>query len=57
MFVANTGGTEGSYDVVLKINEVKEVEKSVTVAAGSSEIVTFLVTRADVGSYSVAVDG
>ena len=54
--VANTGGTEGSYTVVLKINGVKEADKSVTVAAGSSKVVTFSVTKADIGSYSVAVD-
>ncbi|HUV56557.1 MAG TPA: CARDB domain-containing protein, partial [Dehalococcoidales bacterium] len=55
--VANTGGTEGSYSVVLKMDGVKEAEKSVTIAAGSSEMVTFSVTREDAGSYSVAVDG
>ena len=55
--VANTGGTEGSYTVVLKINGVKEAEKSVTIAAGSSEMVTFSVTREEIGSYTVTVDG
>ncbi len=42
---------------MLKINGVKEVEKRVTVAAGSSGIVTFSVTRKEAGSYSVVVDG
>jgi len=55
--VANTGGTEGSYTVVLKINGVTEAEKSVTVAAGGSQIVTFSVTKEDAASYSVTVDG
>ncbi|MBA7716191.1 hypothetical protein ES703_125257 [subsurface metagenome] len=55
--VANTGGTEGSYTVVLKINGVKEVEKSVTVAARSRKMVTFSITKEEAGSYSVAVDG
>ncbi len=55
--VANTGGTAGSYTVVLKLNDVKEAEKSVTVAAGASEIVTFPVSGKDAGSYSVTVDG
>jgi hypothetical protein len=55
--VANTGGTEGSYTVVLNINGVKEAEKSVTVAAGSIQTVTFSVTKAEAGSYSVTVDG
>ena len=55
--VANTGGTEGSYSVILKINGVKEEEKSVTVAAGSSEDVSFSVIREEAASYSVVVDG
>ncbi len=55
--VANTGGTEGSYTVALKLKGVKEAEKSITVAAGSSQIVTFSVTRKEAGSYSVVVDG
>ena len=57
VFVANTGGTEGSYTVVLMIDDVKEAEKSITVAAGSSQDVSFSVTKADAGSYSVAIDG
>ena len=55
--VANTGGSEGSYTVVLKINGVEEAEKGVTVAAGSSQDVTFSVTREEPGSYSVTVAG
>ena len=55
--VANTGGTEGSYTIVLKINGVKEAEKRVAVAAGSSQSVSFSVTKEDAGTYSVAVDG
>jgi hypothetical protein len=55
--VANTGGTEGSYNVVLKLNGVKEAEKRVTIAAGGSETVTFSVTKEDAASYSVTVDG
>jgi uncharacterized protein YfaP (DUF2135 family) len=55
--VANTGGMEGSYSVVLKINDVKEADKSVTVAAGKSETVTFSITKEEAGTYSVEVDG
>jgi len=57
MLVANTGGTEGSYSVVLKINGVKEAEKSVTVAAGSRQTVTFSVIREKAGGYTVTADG
>ena len=55
--VANSGGTEGSYSVVLDINGVEEAEKMVTVAAGGSESISFNVTREETGSYTVAVDG
>jgi len=55
--VANTGGESGSYTVVLKIDEVKEDEETVTVAAGESEDVSFSVTKDEAGSYAVAVDG
>ena len=55
--VANTGGTEGSYSVALKINGVKEAEKSVTIAPGSSQSVSFSVTKEEAGSYSVNVNG
>ncbi len=55
--VANTGGTQGSYTVVLKINGMKEAEKRVTIADGRSETVSFTVSKEDAASYSVAVDG
>jgi hypothetical protein len=55
--VANTGGTEGSYSVALKINGIMETEKSVTVAAGGSQSVSFSVTKEEAGSYSVDVNG
>ena len=55
VLVANTGGMEGSYTVVLMINDVKEAEESVTIAAGDSHSVSFSITKEDAGSYSVAV--
>ncbi|MBA7716177.1 hypothetical protein ES703_125242 [subsurface metagenome] len=66
--MANTGGTEGSYTVVLEVKEIvapgitAEVNEvisrdSVTVAAGASEVVTFSVTREKAGLYHVTVDG
>ncbi|MBA7638145.1 hypothetical protein ES703_45798 [subsurface metagenome] len=55
--VTNTGESEGSYAVVLKINGAKEAEKSVTVAAGQSKDVTFSVTKEEADTYGVAVDG
>ncbi|MBA7706462.1 hypothetical protein ES703_115316 [subsurface metagenome] len=43
--------------MVLKVNGVKEAEKTVTIAAGESQDVSFSVTREEAGSYIVAVDG
>jgi len=55
--VANTGGVEGSHSVVLKINGAKEAEQRVTVAAGSSQSVSFSVVKEDAGIYNIAVNG
>ena len=55
--VANTGTKEGSYTVVLEINEVKESEKTVTVPAGKSELVSFTATREQPGKYNVMLGG
>lgn len=56
VLVANTGGTKGSHTVVLEINGLREAVQSVMVTAGRSEIVTFSVTRDEVGTYSVVVE-
>ena len=55
--VANTGGSQGSHDVVLYINGVEEETKSVTLSAGDSTNVTFSVTKGDTGTYSVTIEG
>ncbi|GAH64196.1 unnamed protein product [marine sediment metagenome] len=54
--VTNNSNMEGTYHIVLKINGVKEAEKSVTVGADSSQDVSFSVTREEAGSYSVVLD-
>ena len=55
--VANTGGTQGSDDVVLNINGAQEETQSVTIAPGASQSIAFSVTREEVGNYTVSVDG
>jgi uncharacterized membrane protein len=55
--VTNTGEGEGSYTVVLKINEVAEDDETVLLAGGASTTVEFQVTKEDAGTYSVEVDG
>ncbi|MBA7541395.1 hypothetical protein ES705_33707 [subsurface metagenome] len=55
--VTNTGGESGSYSVVLKINGVKEADRTVTIDAGDTLNLIFPVTREEAGSYTVDVDG
>jgi len=55
--VTNTGGKEGTYNLILMVNNAKEAEKSVTVSAGSKRNVTFTISKKDAGTYIVAVDG
>jgi len=55
--VANTGGSEGSYTVILKINSVEEASKEVTLGPDKSETVTFTISRDTEASYTVNIDG
>jgi len=56
VLVTNTGEQEASYIVTLKINEMIEETREVTLAGGS-ETVTFTTTRDEAGTYSVDVNG
>ncbi len=55
--VTNTGGSEGSYTATLGVTGEADRSTTVTLAAGDSERVVFVVTKADPGSYSVSLDG
>ena len=55
--VANTHDTWGIYSLVLKINGVKEAEKQATIDAGSSQDVSFSVTRERPSRYAVFING
>ena len=55
--VANTYDTWESYSLVLQISGVKEAEGQANVDAGSSQDVSFSVTREDSGSYTVFING
>ncbi|MBM2824374.1 MAG: Ig domain protein group 2 domain protein, partial [Dehalococcoidales bacterium] len=55
--VRNTGEASGSYDVTLKIDGVKVETKSVAVAGGATQTVTFTVTKDAAGTYTVDVNG
>jgi uncharacterized membrane protein len=54
--VANTGGTDGKYITPLKINGASEQVLVATVAAGSSQTLTFAVLKDTPGTYMVAID-
>ena len=53
--IANDGGQEGIYSVVLKLNGETVETKTVTLAAGQSQQVTFTQSRLGYGHYDVEV--
>jgi len=55
--VANDGGQEGTYTVALKLNGETVDTKTVTLAAGRSQQVSFTVSELDYGQYEVEVAG
>jgi hypothetical protein len=55
--VANTGEQAGSYSLTLKVDGAVEATKDITVAAGSSQNVTFATAKDLPGSYSVDING
>jgi hypothetical protein len=57
VLVTNTGDLAGSYEVVLKINNVEEETRQVTLEAGAAEQVFFNISRNAAGRYSVDVNG
>ena len=56
VLVTNTGDLSGSYDVSLKVNNVVVETKSVTLAGGSSQTVSFTTTQEAAGAYTVTID-
>jgi len=55
--VTNTGGSDGSYTVVLQINGLEERTKEVTIGAGKSETVSFTIARDIEGVFVINVNG
>jgi hypothetical protein len=53
--IANSGGTEGSYNAVLKINDVDEAQKQVTLGPKGKQEITFTTSQETAGSYDVNV--
>jgi len=57
LILLNTGDVEETYEVVLKINDIVEDTKEVTIGAGNSKTVTFRLSRDVPGTYVASVDG
>ena len=55
--VTNSGGQEGSYSAVLKINEATQASKEVTLRPGQSQKIAFTVAGNEPGSYVVEIGG
>jgi PKD repeat protein len=55
--IANDGGKEGTYNVVLKLNGQTVDTKTVTIGAGQSKQVSFTRSGLDYGQYDVNVAG
>jgi hypothetical protein len=53
--ISNTGGSEGSCLVILKVNGTEEATREVTIGAGGRETVAFTIAREIEGSYTVSI--
>ena len=57
VLVGNTGALTGSYEVTLKVNFSVVETKSITLAGGGSQTVSFTTTEDRIGDYLVDVNG
>lgn len=55
--VTNTGGTEGTHNVILLVNGVEDSNKNVSLDPNTNQTVTFNLTRDIVGEYEIEVAG
>jgi len=55
--VKNTGGSEGNYSAVLTVDGATVETKQVTIAAGTSETVSFSLVKDKPGTYQVGIGG
>jgi len=57
VFVANTGGIEGTCHLILKVDGVQEAADDITLAADAGQVAAFTISRDAPGSYTVNVNG
>jgi len=55
--VTNTGGTEGTYNVIFLVNGVEESNENISLAPDASQTVTFNLTRDITGAYEIEAAG
>ena len=55
--VTNTGGVQLTGTITLLLNNVKEAEQTIILAASASQIVTFTVANKPAGTYAVSLPG
>jgi hypothetical protein len=55
--VENTGGSEGTYAVILTVDGVTVEAKEVAITPGSSKVVTFSLVKDAPGTYEIGVEG
>lgn len=53
--VTNTGGSEGTFNATLTVDGLEAATKNVTVAPGSTEVVTFALTKDEAGTYETGL--
>ncbi len=54
--VANNGGIEGTYKLILAINGTQEAQKDVTLGRGEETQVSFTVSKNEAGSYTITLN-
>jgi hypothetical protein len=54
--MANSGTAEGTYKVVLQINNSTEIEQTVTLSPGRMQKLIYSVIREKIGTYNVVID-
>jgi len=55
--IANSGGRQGTYTAILKVNGIKTATKNIALDAGESRSVSFIVTAESSGTYNIEIDG
>jgi hypothetical protein len=55
--VTNTGGTEGTYNLILLVNGQEESSENISLSPGASQTVTFNIARDIAGEYEIEVAG